>query len=105
MRNKYTVGYFIRKFKAIPANRWCIGVFINARDQKCVLGHLGARGIRLEEEFQMPESAAALVRLVRESKVGYDIADINNCPLPGFRQTTPRGRVLAALNSIKRGGK
>lgn len=102
MRNKYTVGYFIRKFKAIPGNQWCCGQFVNARGQKCVLGHLGARGVRLASGFQLPEPAQALVKLVKDGGITYDIADINNHSFGGFTQKTPRARVLAVLRYLKR---
>lgn len=100
MRNKYTVGYFIKKFTAIPAEQWCSHYFFDeVTGQKCVLGHCGARGYRGINS--LPPEAEALVRLV-DDHIAFDVASINNYPLPGFRQVTQRGRVLAALQRIKR---
>lgn len=90
---KYTVNYFIKKFTQIPAKKWATrtyhkpgtGIF-------CALGHCGI----------YTEEAESLRRLIR-NHTDYNIVAINDGypVVTNFKQKTPRGRVLAALNYIK----
>lgn len=99
MGTKYTVDYFINKFKAIPPSKWTTGELINESGQCCALGHCGMvdgglsndwteEGLTLDNLFSgcLPQGAVA----------------INDGDDGEFTQKTPKGRILAALRKIKR---
>lgn len=94
MKTKYTIDYFIKKFKAIPKNRWCCRVFKNERGQRCALGHcnfLNVDGPSKEAEvlFQLFASNNLMVTEVNDGGHGR------------YKQKHPKDRILAALNHIK----
>jgi hypothetical protein len=91
-KTKYTVDYFIEKFKAIPARKWCVFWFKNSAGQKCVLGHCGVR----VREHLTPEAKALIAMFPTWP------SNINNNPCKKYPQTTPRARILAALRDIKK---
>jgi hypothetical protein len=97
---KFTVDYFINKFEAIPEEKWCIGEFINQKDQCCALGHCGRRLDRLNG---LEDSALVDLILIRISTLRplYGIVSINDGDDPNYPQATPKQRVLAALRDIK----
>jgi hypothetical protein len=52
-KNKYNTLYFIKKFEAIPEEKWGIGAY-DYNGKKCALGHCGA-SVKLRA-FQSKES-------------------------------------------------
>jgi hypothetical protein len=101
-KTKYTVDYFIKKFSAIPAKKWCTGYF-KLGNGHCALGHCGSveYGSRA---YQHTDEGNALIGLT--SRIGDNqyacITTINDGLDPNFPQKTPRGRVLAALRQVKK---
>lgn len=43
MKEIYNVDYFIRKFEAIPEERWITGAFVDPSGNCCAFGHCGVR--------------------------------------------------------------
>ena len=71
----YDVDYFIAKFEAIPASKWCISAY--ERDGKhCALGHCGVKndGILTKEaallKSVMPNFRIILNRKKRRMRYG-----------------------------------
>jgi len=106
---KYNVDYFIKKFSAIPEERWCVRMFDNGQGQNCAFGHLGARTGHIGaletggffNKVLFPEARALQELFVAR---GYDPtypAFVNNGDDPNFQQATPKQRILAALHDIK----
>ena len=97
---KYTVEHFIKKFSAIDDWNWLTGMFSNYElSRHCALGHCRNNFIdyngRIVSE-STPESTA-LVGLLP------DIVLINDRPFfEKYSQETPKARVLAALNDLKK---
>lgn len=92
---KFTVDYFINKFKGIPSKKWIVGQFSDRKGRHCALGHCGVRKAR-----NTTVEGDELIYLFSGS--GYDVASINDHPSPNFSQSGPRHRILAALRAIKR---
>jgi hypothetical protein len=89
---EYNVDYFIKKFEAIPEERWFKGSFHSPDlKQSCALGHC----VNNDEEFE------ALHALTRHGE-GSEVALINDGKHPLYGQETPKQRILAALNDIKK---
>ncbi len=117
---KFTVDYFIKKFKAIPRYHWTCGAFQESKYEgrvvmACALGHCGVTGANNNE--YTPE-ATALLNLMRD-KLGAHVICVNDCDdSKEFTRSTggmnpreavcyvnkgkhPRTRVLNALKTIK----
>lgn len=94
---KYTIDYFIKKFKAIPNDRWCQGSYTHPDGSHCALGHCGHRTLSGETL-----ESKALGKLF-----GYRplVARINDGIDTRYTQKTSKGRILAALNDLKQGAK
>lgn len=100
---KYTVDYFIRFYTRIPNKRWTIGVFSNFVQIKgkwikqcCALGHLHAPG----ESLTISERTSTFCQLLADQ--GHDIVMVNDGSDPKYQQPTPKQRILAALQDIKK---
>jgi len=53
---KYSVDYFIKKFKAIPSKNWITGILFNKDKTKfCVLGHCGVTNIWIKQTKESRE--------------------------------------------------
>lgn len=89
----YTVDYFIKKFTAIPDEKWCVGHYINFDGQCCAKGLCGDR-----EDINSPPEASALEGCF---PAHISVCDVNDGELAEYQQATPRARILAALNDIK----
>lgn len=119
----YTVDYFIDKFTKIPENKWTIGTFRKVTvlhgEQRCAQGHCMPRGViknimKAGTQTTVARSGypewEALVNLFGYRDMGNGksrivIAEINNGNkemLGYFPQTSPKRRVLAALNHLKK---
>jgi len=88
-KKRYTVDYFIKKFKAIPAKKWCEGT-LSTGPAKCALGHCGVW------THEWPSEAIQLSRLLNNS-----VADINDGAILTYQQKSPKARILAALKDLK----
>jgi hypothetical protein len=98
--NKYTVNYFIKKFKAIPNKQWCTGSYETETGNHCALGHCGFRDINyfgITRTDRRTDEGRELLLILP------DVAEINDGIHYSYSQATPRGRVLAALKDLKKG--
>lgn len=90
--SKYTVDYFIKKFKRIPRNKWLVGDY--SYDGKCcALGHCGERMDKSTRE------STALKSLLD----GRILTNINDGWSSNYKQKHPKTRILAALADVKKG--
>lgn len=90
----FDVDYFIKKFEAIPHDKWTTGDYGDNLGRKCALGHCAdwttGEGRDLQELF--------LNRRLR-------VTDVNDGKDPeyNFHGSHPKNRVLAVLRDIKEG--
>ena len=108
---KLNARYFIRKFEAIPTNRWTVNRF-NVHNRSCALGHCGMS----DNNADTPESKALQI-LFRE--VGLTVTGVNDSnqgglptmlPISSNDKTystdlgdTPKERIINALVLIETG--
>lgn len=92
--NNYSVDYFIKKFKAIPSSKWCLYSLENG-GKHCALGHCGM----IAPSIATPDSAA-LIELFHKHSIS--VITTNDIQTGEFNQRTPKSRILAALNFIKK---
>jgi|SRR6185436_16984899 len=107
---KYNVEYFIRKFNKIPNKLFTTQKFQDG-NKYCAQGHCGILSwsdICNAREGEGSKEAVALMNLsdhLLEEGQNLDeyspIGRINNGDHSDYRQSTPKRRVLAALNDIK----
>lgn len=97
-KTKYTVDYFINKFKAIPISKWCENEFDNGRGQRCAGGHCGMTAMRVVDGFSYTPEYIALIKLI------HRVVEINDGVIPTYKQKTPKGRILHALTQAKMRG-
>lgn len=90
----YDVDYFIRKFEAIPEEKWCVGAYEDGMGRRCAYGHCG-------KVFAYDSRESGRLRALAFGIGIRFLADINDGSDPGYRQPTPKQRVLAALRDIK----
>jgi hypothetical protein len=98
---KYDSNYFINKFKHIPEHRWMTGNYGTGEDisaPHCALGHCGAR-LRPSDD---PE-AEVLSKLFLDN-LSQSVAFVNDNCYGRYDQSTPKARILAALQDIKNKG-
>jgi len=104
METEFTKEYFIKKFEAIPEDKWCVGELTapNDKDCYCALGHCGvletsslnpeARGLKnllwnLREKIDfIPSPEAGIVYQINDNEKQFG--------------STPRERILNALNMV-----
>lgn len=86
----YDVDYFINKFSSIPEEKWCTDKFTDHDKCYCALGFCG------ETDRSHTEESEALILLI------MNIVPINDGGHPIYQQPTPKQRVLAALNDLKK---
>ena len=82
----------INHFESIPDDQWCIGAFLNNSGQRCAAGHLMCCGMSFHEIRKSLSS-----RLCLKSLTG-----VNDAMDADYQQPTPKARVLAFLNDIKK---
>jgi hypothetical protein len=100
----YDVDFFIRKFEAIPEDQWRSGGIGSATGRRCALGHCGFNYRPADEETPEAKALAALLPPTDAGAMVYPFwgpLDINDNRDPRYRQSTPKARILAALNDIK----
>jgi len=90
----YDVDYFINKFESISEIFWISGDYIS-NSGSCALGHCG------KKEFN-PHTleSKGLIKLFNENN--FIVTHINDGRNSKYIQSTPKQRILAALNDIKR---
>lgn len=88
---KYTVDYFINKFKNIPRNKWCISDYTDGYGKFCALGHCGENVRERTDESK-----------VLHEFLSHNTIDINDGTHPHYKQKHPRTRILAALREVKK---
>jgi len=107
---KYTAQYFIDKFTLIPEDKWTTGVLNNGK-ACCVLGHCGL--IEFYNSIDdYPEEIIALIvmfsKLIKNKGRPWDqlsnVYEINDYKSLPYFQSTPKERILAALNDLKNMG-
>lgn len=102
----YDVDYFIEKFTNIPEHHWTEKVFNRTLfevEKCCALGHCGAR-----HTWDDTSESRALHNLFKDHQMG--VIDVNDgAELLFFDKTvdfmkseSPRGRILGALEYIKK---
>lgn len=113
---KHDVDYFIKKFSAIPDNLWITYSRSNGQGGHCAHGwcdvqtvaqYSGSFGKMTEEEKGLIDIATKYftwqpLYSLPERVSFRGFAYINNAPSDRYPQTTPKARVLAALEDIKR---
>lgn len=83
----YSIDHFITKFEAIPEEFWSDHALIGG-SRRCAQGHC----------LELPFELGALRELFRGR-----VSRINNGEDPGYPQSTPKLRILAALKDLKEG--
>jgi hypothetical protein len=98
---QYTPDYFIKKFSAIPDEKWITDSF--SKDGKCcALGHCGWGNLLDDVPYDEREKAKAEGRALSRLFYTYIDASVTvvNDGRGTFKQATPRERILAALREI-----
>ena len=95
MQTQYTVDYFIKKFEAIPEDKWTTRTYC-LYDKRCAMGHCGVSTYKNDGK-----EADALRRIV-VIHFGTTVSLINDGDIPAYQQPTPKQRILAALYDIKK---
>lgn len=105
-KTKYTVDYFIAKFEATPAKKWITGEY-RARGGRCAMGHCGyTYGAPTDEALALLGLFEAHFPNTRPKNPVVTINDNSaSCPPEFAKIKTPRARILAALQQIKKGEK
>lgn len=103
MKSKYTLNYFIKYFKSIPEDKWCIGEFINDQGQKCAYGHLGL-GVTQFYHNPTPRAKALMDICFEAGRSSIAVATANNAYASELGDT-PKKRVIAFLQSLKKSRK
>lgn len=108
MQKIYDADYFIKKFESIPEEKWNDFVQYDEETKtRCAFGHCGwkiPKGdvVNGDQTFE----GRKLTELF--NSVGFEvgsknwITDVNNGFSPDYKQETPRQRMLAVLNDIKK---
>ncbi len=111
----FTVEFFIEKFSAIPSKN------IRARTQddgnggRCIVGWCKSNEFGDDpteyKNTQTSDECKALEELFHNAgiksvtnkgnRLGWNLADVNNGDHPDYQQSTPKKRIMAALNDVK----
>lgn len=103
----YTVDYFIKKFEAVPDNKWITNNY-ETDTGCCALGHCGARAdtdsaseaVALKKLFS-PFGKYA-VQYINDRQIFFDKKYAKQEIIKYFDYPTPKQRILAALHDIKK---
>lgn len=100
----HDLAYFLKKFKAIPASKWCTGFLIkrtNGHDERrCALGHCG---VTYHKQWKAPRMTAEADAL---NAIMWDAYDCDAVSVNDGKGTwgkvaeTPRARMITALIGI-----
>lgn len=80
--------HFIRKFEAIPEEKWCVD-YLHEKKSSCALGHCNPN-----------KEVEALIDLFT-GHLSLGPAGVNDGCWSKYQQPTPKLRILAALSDIK----
>lgn len=97
METEYNVDYFIKKFEAIPEEKWTILVLIDNAGRSCALGHCGVLPTNSGPYYN---TEGYSLRDLLEKHDVYVMA-VNDGNDKNYQQPTPKQRILAALYDIK----
>lgn len=99
----YDVDHFINKFSGIPDSKWVSGKFGEGDPgaPHCALGHCSeATDVNgVYKTTGDTEEGHALSHLF--ATIGTMVPSVNDNRNPKYQQSTPKERILAALNDIK----
>ena len=83
----YDLNHFLNKFRLIPDDKWCSDNLSTKDGARCALGHCN-----------LNQEGPGLVSLFMAGSM-YPTT-VNDGKDPRFKQTTPKARILAALESL-----
>lgn len=99
MKTKYTVNYFIKKFRAIPENKWCIGEYKKG-ERFCAYGFCGCRN----GNENTPESDSLQI-IFNKYRIRVSFTNDGKADWPDYTTqifgNTPKERILTTLENIK----
>lgn len=104
---KYTVDYFIKKFEAIPEDKWYVGKFFGPEERCCAVGHCALPGNYKLHPFQTPEGLALMTLFQTYKMSVYSTNDGEGelrdyeCFMGTGIPFTPKSRIIRALKWIK----
>lgn len=96
---EYTLEYFIKKFEAIPEEKWTTGEFVDRDGCMCAYGHCG----RTQSNNGTKESDALAELILKLDEVmPRHLANVNDGMFGTESQygSTPKQRVVNYLKSI-----
>ena len=94
-----TAQDFIDFFEAIPDDQWCTDYY-EKNGRRCAEGHLGTTDFRITDEAR---TLNAILRSHPHDSCA--VLYINDGARRRYRQSTPKARILAALQDAKAKGK
>ena len=105
METKYDVMHFIKKFEAIPEDKWICGTIGQSSERTCAMGHCGGYTVQSVESRTLSQILRPFVESKRPN-VYFDnnqiVYYINDGLLDRLEENkTPKQRILAALYDIK----
>lgn len=100
METKFTVDFFIKKFEAIPEEKWGVRQF-SYKDKRCALGFCGAISEGSSVTLTHFPEAHALYLLIKNA-LGEVVFHVNDGVNTKYIQRSPKQRILAALYDIKK---
>ena len=90
----HTIDDFIAFYSAIPEDKWCENMYGDGTGRHCALGHIGGGALTY-----IPGPVRRLCDLAK----GVDaITLVNDNRSPTYQQHSPKARILALLEDIKR---
>lgn len=95
----YDVDYFIKKFEAIPENKWCTHARDGVNGTHCAHGWCSPNTTYASLEEIALTIIAIQNPVFLEGRNGF--GPINNGCSELYKQTTPKQRILAVLRDIK----
>ena len=99
MSTNYDVDYFIKKFEAIPEDKWITHDRVNDFGQRCALGWCypndeeARRSQFADNRFDSDEDKA-LCAIVHYLNPGFGVGGINNGLYHEYSQPTPKQRSI-----------
>lgn len=91
---KYDVDYFIKKFSAIPDDKWCTNVTTNDIGQHCAYGHCGLSGASAISENHEGDALRDLFRIN-----GFSVTGVND-GYTKIQGSNPKERIINALKEM-----
>lgn len=101
----YDVDYFISKFSAIPEDKWTTGCLKDNRTGACcALGHCNADYSYTALGADSSVEANNLRRIFKVKQLEVPEVNDDMSGLYNHLGTTPKARIIAVLEDIKRSG-